>query len=371
MLLTETILQRARIWLTSACRNRKGTPQLGPDGRLVCVWPQNANKKRNGDEIRQEDEDKKRARRELLDHNNISTTAKSKLTNFKHTREMLKTQQYRRALYIFIHNLVKTSNAVLLQPQELSKLLMMFDLAGYFKIDRMKIDKSILSAEEKTSGISPPLIISMKAYIDLMKKTGEALIRYQNFHNNKKIIFVVRMSTEGGGSRPGAWYCKSHLWTYLFFLKHSIDAVVNSSLLLMNDEATSENMQKATGEKDLKNILFIHLLDGIYSGVEAGNTFGWLDGIYYYMNGLIASPISAATDDSGTLHKFTCGESKMPEKDGIHYYAAKCLKPGTYFVLPFKIPEENSIGNYAYILRKMNPRFTPPYRRDTECRERH
>jgi hypothetical protein len=121
-------------------------------------------------------------------------------------------------------------------------------------MDRMKIDKSILSAEEKTSGTSPPLIISIKAYIDFMKKTGEAIFRYQELHK-KKIIFVVRMSTEGEGSGPGAWYCKSHLWTYLFFLKHSIDAVVNSSLLLLDDEATSENNQKATGEKDLRNIL--------------------------------------------------------------------------------------------------------------------
>jgi hypothetical protein len=203
-----------------------------------------------------------------------------------------------------------------------------------------------------------------------MKKTGEALIRYQQIHK-KKIIFVIRVSTEGGGDEPGAWYCKSHLWTYLFFLKHSIDAVVNSSLLLMNDEVTSEDMQKATGEEDLRNILFVHLLDGIYSGVEAGNTFAWLDNIFFYMNGLIASPISAATDDSGILHKLTCGESKMPVKDGIHFYAAKCLKPGAYFVLPFKIPEERSIGNYADILKKMNPQFTPPYRRDTECRKRH
>lgn len=385
------------LWLMGACRDNSGAPQLGPDGRLACAWPQNADKKRSGDEIRQKDN--KRARRQILDTHNTPTadqksieddfdaifetssspsppsSVKSKPPNFKHTKKILKilkTRQYRRAPYDFLRNIVKTSNAVLLHPPEILKLLRGFDLAGYFKMDKMKIDQSILSAEAKTNGNRPLSIIGIQDYIILVKKTGDAIIRYQKYHNNKRIVFVVRMSTEGGGSGPGAWYCKGHVWTYLFFLKQSLSAVVNSSLLLLDDEATSEDIQKATGERDLRNILFVNLLDGIYSGTEAGNTLQWLDKIdprINGLNGLIASPISAATEDSGIFHYLTCGDG-TPRGDGINIYAAKCLEPGTYFVLPFKIPSQQSIGPYAAILNKMNPRFTPPYRRDTECRER-
>jgi hypothetical protein len=48
----------------------------------------------------------------------------------------------------------------------------------------------------------------------------------------------------------------------------------------------------------------------------------------------------------------TCGESKMPVKDGIHFYAAKCLKPGTYFVIPFKIPSEPGFCMSAYVFKQ-------------------
>lgn len=368
------------LWLMGACRDDLGFPALGPDGRLVCTWPtMNRGKKRRRDEISHQnkkevspEEIRRRLNLEIdaLFSDSPQPAAKmapSRLTKshkFKHASDMLKKRQHLRSAYDYIRNIVGSSTAVLLQPKDLSNLLNVFDVAGYFNIDRMRIDNSVLSAETNDKG--PLMLVKMQEYVKLMKKTSDAILRYHKLHK-KRIVFVIRMSTEGGGHGAGPWYCKSHLWTFLLFLKYRMAAVVNSSLLLLDDAADEDDTKRVLGVENIKDICLVHLLDAIYSGVEAGNTAAWLEKKCYY--GLIASPISAANEESGIVPRMSCGEATPPLNLVTQYYAAKCLHPGAFFLLPFKIPEEQSIGKYSVLLENMNPQFTPPYRRDILCRK--
>lgn len=369
------------LWLMGACRDDLGFPALGPDGRLVCVWPTTKRgKKRHRDETPHQNKKEVSPEeiRRLLDleidalfSDSPQPAAKlapirlTKAHKFKHASDMLKKRKHLRSAYDYIRNIVDSSTAVLLQPKNLSNLLNVFDMAGYFNIDRMRIDNSVLSAEAKDK--DPLMLIKMQEYVKLMKKTSDAILRYRNLYK-KRVIFVIRMSTEGGGHGAGPWYCKSHLWTFFLFLKYRMAAVVNSSLLLLDDEADEDDTKRVLGVENIKDICLVHLLDAMYSGVEAGNTAAWLEDKCYY--GLIASPISAANEESGILSHMSCDKTTPPLNCTAQYYAAKCLHPGTFFLLPFKIPEEQSIGKYSVLLENMNPQFTPPYRRDILCRKR-
>ena len=284
----------------------------------------------------------------------------------------------------------------LISPEEQLLILKAFTRSGYFK-PRTEIDVSKMRV---IPGFPPPRVFSMSEYVHVMRtKCSSMLLALEEQYN---VVFLILATNEMGGAGEGPWWCKSNLFTYLLYLKYDIKGVAGLNLVIaFPDEATPATLVDSLNPYQLmpdRDICFVLLADGVYSGLEAQNQANWwLEGIskmlrreiimqrpaqMCIMTALAERPSRAFKGDILTpteLFQKSEGGRKLLEdyKDSPPLLAGEIFPgnavkehrklPNVSFLLPFKIADSTSIGRYTSQLEQLNPDFRPPYRQNLFC----
>jgi hypothetical protein len=212
-------------------------------------------------------------------------------------------------------------------------------------------------------------------------------------------VFVIVRTTKMGGAGAGAWYCKGNLFTYLLYLQHKIPAVTGRPLLVVEEDATSlDDMLASLPAAYRKDTNFVHLVDGVYSGSEASNVADWWQERVMGSQGRHTFSIFTAIAESPPWNwngpRLVCGKVEKyarkardrrppkqthatdvpPKQTDVQLYAALCVPPAetpaaptNSFLLPFKIADSLSLGDYSKELTDRNPTFSPSYREHVLC----
>jgi len=292
-------------------------------------------------------------------------------------------------------------------PPEQIALLHAFKQGGYFKQpvdigDPADVEAVLDSLRpEQGPGImrffkKPPVpeVISWSRYLALLTTCDDMMA---NFGNN--VVFVIVASTELGGKESGPWWCKGNFFTYLLFLRYC-NRSVHGRLLMITPTKTDrfsmlQALQPYLKYLDLSKIIrFVHLLDGVYSGLEAHRLGDWwdklpslesavdrkegheamhkrLDKLTKRMRFSLVTPIMQVPSREWKGPIIFSGESEA-QADSSHVclYCAQRVENRS-FLLPFKLADEKSLGKYySNILHRLFPDFVAPYRQNEICNTR-
>jgi hypothetical protein len=306
-------------------------------------------------------------------------------------------------------------------------------LESFRRLDLFDESTHIIFPASQSPGGSSPLYVDWVLYRRFAGSVTSSLLKIRRrldmLGTSTRLVFVISKTTDFGGGGEGGWFCKSHLYTFMYYLHHGLlhdlgDTTGAAPSLLLIDltvptisgPALRHFVDCSTsfdGEsRDIRDerTVFVHLLDGVYSGSECGAIshrlnvavqLGWDDtsparpGMRPSV--LIAAAVAEVPSRNFTGSVLPCrGASKafvdMMKKTSttnsfsdvllapLQVRPLKCLPQsedpscfgmptGCSFVLPFKIADGASLGALSAVLKEANPTFTPPYRRHPPCRE--
>ena len=272
-----------------------------------------------------------------------------------------------------------------LSPGDLDAIQRAMEEEGTF--EKTTINTAHLEKFRQQDGTPPPTI-TWDMYDGAMGRVKNAIEEVAR-QRAAQPIFLIRASAKGGGyGGYGDWYCKSHVYTFMLYRRAGL-VPRGHGLLLVSDQASSEDLYAAipAHKRDRwGRLLFVHLLDGVYSGLEARSleqrcVKSGRDSF------LLAATISRARAtqfyDDGDSPRLRIPDTHFAAYDGeLPKTAARpnSLDTSTImvvglgvligkFVLPFKIPDWTSVGVWSQHLEDGNRGFTPPYKRHRWCQD--
>ena len=176
-------------------------------------------------------------------------------------------------------------------------------------------------------------------------------------------VFVLRRDNQGGAVSFAPWFCKSHLYTFLLLRQWKV--VPREAALFLLPSHFSETALVGFSQVIGPTATLVHLLDGIFTGVEAHNLRSWLFPVKWKCGAKIQIVAPLCFKGQQMLSGDEVSVLSEGRDDGV--FVVGRLSP--LFVLPFKISDSASLGVWSRRWKDANPGFAPPYKQCLSYKE--
>jgi len=283
-------------------------------------------------------------------------------------------------------------------PGQQEVLLRAFEKAGYFSRSPKLDTSSIAKYADANPRAKPPVVITYDEYDRLITGEGyppgvdarsvsRSLSKVAKTHH---LVFIV--FAHFGKEGEEKWYCKSNLFSFLMCLRHRLPAMRGRGLLVVDPSRSTPRSAIAAlplseFETSQTPLMLCNIIDGVHSGLEESQAAEWWSSgkidpkiaTMAIFTPIAEFPCPLISNSQNMIVLCSDGNVAKAAKKFVPLVPALCVpsrssryNPNTRvasFVLPFKISDEASLGEYFDVLTKSNPQFVPSYRMHKMCNE--